>query len=147
MKKLFLSIAVITFIVGTVSVSYGQEPMEPMKMEKKTVVTPQQKMQGTQVDTVADFESLNKASELRFTENEKLIADLKSKNTSMDANTKSEKIKDIELLEQKNNNLRNDLSSYKKDGKKEWKAFRKQFDSDMDKLTEDLKNMKNPVLK
>jgi uncharacterized protein YeaO (DUF488 family) len=61
----------------------------------------------------------------------------------MDAKKKSAKSKEIDLLEQKNISLRKELAFYKEEGKTAWKAFKKQFNSDMDKLTEDLKNMKN----
>jgi hypothetical protein len=142
MKKLILSIAMMTFIVGTISVSYGQETRESMKMEKNNVLVSQQKA-VTQVDSVADFQNLTKASEIRFIENDKSIADLKLKNTTLDSLKKSATSKDIDLLELKNSFLRKELVSYKIEGKTDWKTFKKQFNSDMDKLTEDLENMKN----
>lgn len=149
MKKLILSIAMIAFIAGTVSVSFGQEA-KPMKTEKKVLEPqkkvmsePQKKVAGTQIDSIADFQTLTKASELRFTENEKSIAELKLSNTTLDTLKNSAKSKDIDLLEQKNISLREELVSYKNDGKTEWIAFKKQFNFDMDKLTLDLKNMKS----
>lgn len=137
MKKLILSIAMIAFVAGTVSESYGQETMKTTKTEKTMVH--QEKVGVTQIDSIADYQNLTKASEARFVENEKSIADLKLKNTTTDATEKTAKTKEIDLLEQQNNRLRNDLSSYKNDGKTEWKSFKKQFNADMDKLTEDLK--------
>ena len=150
MKRLILSIAMVTFIAGTVSVSFGQyvdkqsdKAQEPIKTEKNAVLVPQQESVVTQIDSIADFQNLTKASDVRFIENEKNIADLKLKNTTMDETKKTAKGKEIDLLEQKNNSLKKELVSYKKEGKTEWKSFKKQFNSDMDKLTDDLKNMKN----
>jgi hypothetical protein len=149
MKKLILSIAMITFIAGTVSVSFGQEPvkqsdkaLDPMKMEKSIMVAPEQELVVTEIDSLADYQNLTKTAEVRFIENDKSIASLKLNNTTMDAMKKSAKTREINLLEQKNISLRKDLVSYKEEGKEEWKAFKKQFNTDMDKLTEDLKNMK-----
>ena len=143
MKKLILSIAMVAFIAGTVSVSYGQEGVKPVKTEKKVmVVEPQQKSDDKLIDSIADYQSLTKTSEVRFTENEKSIADLKLNNTSMDAMKKTAKTRDIEVLEQKNITLREELVAYKKDGKTDWKAFKKEFNSDMDQLTMDLEKMK-----
>jgi len=148
MKKLILSITMITFIAGTVS--FGQEPvkqpdkaLDPMKVEKNIVIVPEQELVVTQIDSVADFQNLTQAAELRFIDNDSSIASLKSNNTTMDAKKKSAKSKEIDLLEQKNISLRKELAFYKEEGKTAWKAFKKQFNSDMDKLTEDLKNMKN----
>jgi hypothetical protein len=150
MKKLILSIAMIAFMAGTVSVSFGQEGVKPVKAEKKVVepqkkvvVEPQKKVAVTQTDSIADFQALTKASEIRFTENEKSIADLKLNNTSQDTVKKSAKSRDIDVLEQKNNSLREELVAYKTDGKTEWKTFKKEFNSDMDKLTGDIKDMQN----
>ena len=150
MKKLILSIAMITFIAGTVS--FGQEPVkktdkakDPMSLEKNSVIVPEQELLVTQKDSVADYKDLTKAAELRFVENDKSIAMMKLNNTTSDAMEKSAKSKEIDLLEQKNISLRKDLVSYKEDGKSEWKTFKKKFNTDMDKLTEDLKSMKNPA--
>ena len=150
MKKLILSIAMITFIAGTVS--FGQEPvkqsdkvLDPMKTEKNKVIMPEQELLVMQVDSVADYKDLTKASELRFVENDKSIANLKLNNTDKDAMKKSARSKEIDLLEQKNISLRKELVSYKEDGKEEWKTFKKQFNLDMDKLTENLKSTKNPA--
>lgn len=137
MKKLILSIAMITFVAGTVSESYGQETMKTTKTEKTVVL--QQNQDVTQLDSVADYQNLAKASEARFVENEKSIADLRLKNTTTDATEKAAKTKEIDLLEQQNNRLRSDLGYYKTDGKTEWKSFKKQFNTDMDKLTADFK--------
>ena len=143
MKKLILSIAMVAFIAGTVSVSFGQEGIKPTKPEKKVIVSePQQQAGDNLLDSIADFQTLTKASEIRFTENEKSIAALKLNNTSQDTLKKSTKSREIDILEQKNNSLRQDLVDYKNDGKTEWKTFLKGFNSDMDKLTGDLKNMK-----
>lgn len=152
MKKLFLSIAMITFIAGTVT--FGQEPvkqadksLEPIKAEKSMVIVPEQELVVTQTDSVADYTDLTKTAELRFTENEKSIANLKLNNTEKDAMKNSARSKEIALMEQKNINLRKELVSYKVDGKSEWKTFKKQFNSDMDKLTADLKGTKiTPVM-
>ena len=147
MKKLILFIAMITFVAGTVT--FGQEPvkqpekaLDPMKVEK-SIVIPEQELVVTQTDSIADYKDLTQTAEIRFIENDKSIASLKLNNTTMDGMKKSEKSKEINLLEQKNISLRKDLVSYKEEGKSEWKTFKKQFNSDMDKLTEDLKNLKN----
>ena len=150
MKKLFLSIAMMTFIAATVSVSSGQEPfkqpekaLDTLKGEMKNVVVAEQVIIVSQIDSVAEYQNLTVASEFRFTENDKSIADLKLNNTSKDLTKKTAKNKEIDVLEQKNISLRKELAFYKEDGKTEWKTFKKQFNSDMDKLTQDLKNMKN----
>lgn len=137
MRKLILSIAMIAFVAGTVSVAYGQETMKSTKTEKNMVL--QQNEDVTQLDSIADYQNLSKASEARFVENEKSIADMRLRNTTTDATEKAAKNKSIDLLEQNNNRLRNDLGAYKNDGKTEWKSFKKQFNTDMDKLSDDFK--------
>lgn len=150
MKKLILSVAVITFMAGTISVSFGQDAnkkcdktLDSTKTEKTVVLEPEQELVVIQVDSVTDYQDLTKSSEIRFAENDKSIADLKMNNTTMDEKKKTAKSKEIDLLEQKNTSLRKELVFYKEDSKVNWNTFKKQFSADMDKLTQDLKNMKN----
>jgi Flp pilus assembly protein CpaB len=68
MKKLVLSLAVVAFLAGTVSTSFGQVPdkqavkaRENLKEEKKDVVVAKQDLKIAQKDSVSEYQKLTKA--------------------------------------------------------------------------------------
>jgi ribosomal protein L19E len=148
MKKLFLSLAMATFIAGTVSVSFGQDldkqsdkSTDKMNVVKEPVLQ-EPVLVVVKVDSLTDYKNLTKVSEIRFTENDKRIGELRLNNTIKDKAKHSAKSAEIDLLEQRNTDLRKDLTFYKEDSKIDWSTFKTQFNTDMDKLTMDLKNLK-----
>lgn len=149
MKKLFLSLAVIAFIAGSVSTSFGQAPdkdsqkaRENLKDEKQDVVVAKKDLQVAQKDSVSEYQQLTKESNAKFKANEKSITDLRSsiaKSTSKDQATEQKK---VSILEQKNNDLKKELADYKVAGQTKFATFKSEFNHDMDQLAKELKDFK-----
>ena len=85
MKKLFLSIAAVAFMAGTISTSFGQVPdkqsvkaRENLKEEKKDVVVAKQDLKVAQKDSVSEYQKLTKESEIKFKNNEISVSDLRT---------------------------------------------------------------------
>ncbi|WP_067031762.1 hypothetical protein [Allomuricauda sp. CP2A] len=55
--------------------------------------------------------------------------------------TKQDFEKELAVLEQKNQSLKEKMSYYKDEGDDEWESFKIEFDRDMDKLGQALKDL------
>jgi hypothetical protein len=149
MKKLILSVAVLAFMAGTVSTSFGQVPdkqsvkaRENLKEEKKDVVVAKQDLKVAQKDSVSEYQKLTKESELKFKANEKSISELRAAITKKNSKDQATDQKKVSLLEDKNNSLKKELADYKVLGQKEFAAFKTGFDRDLAQLAKDLKDFK-----
>jgi PHD/YefM family antitoxin component YafN of YafNO toxin-antitoxin module len=149
MKKLILSLAVVAFMAGTLSTSFGQvvdkkseKARENLKEEKKDVVVAKQDLKVALKDSVSAYQTLTKESDLKFKSNEKSINDLR---TSISKSNSKEMVNDqkkVSLLEDKNNNLKKELADYKELGQTKFTAFKTEFNRDLDQLSKELKDFK-----
>jgi hypothetical protein len=149
MKKLVLSLAVVAFIAGTISTSFGQVPdkqsvkaRENLKEEKKDVVVAKQDLKVAQKDSVSEYQKLTKESDIKFKSNEKSIADLRAAITKNNSKEQATDQKKVSLLEDKNNSLRKELADYKVLGETQFTAFKTEYNRDQDQLAKELKDFK-----
>ena len=141
--------AVIAFIAGSISTSFGQAPdkesvkaRENLKEEKQDVVVAKKDLAVAQKDSVSEYQQLTKESDAKFKANEKSITDLRSdiaKNNSKNMATDQKK---VSLLEQKNNDLKKELADYKVEGQTKFSTFKSEFNHDLDELAKELKDFK-----
>jgi Flp pilus assembly protein CpaB len=149
MKKLILSLAVVAFMAGTISTSFGQAPDKQsvkaranLKEEKKDVVVAKQDLKMAQKDSISEYQKLTKESEIKFKNNEKSISDLRAAITKNNSKEQATDQKKLSLLEDKNNSLKKELADYKVLGQKEFTAFKTEFNRDLAQLAKDLKDFK-----
>ena len=149
MKKLVLSLAVVAFLAGTISTSFGQVPdkqsvkaRENLKEEKKDVVVAKQDLKVAQKDSVSEYQKLTKESDIKFKSNEKSIADLRAAITKNNSKEQATDQKKVSLLEDKNNSLRKELADYKVLGETQFTAFKTEYNRDQDQLAKELKDFK-----
>ena len=149
MKKLVLSLAVVAFLAGTISTSFGQVPdkqsvkaRENLKEEKKDVVVAKQDLKVAQKDSVSEYQKLTKESDIKFKSNEKIIADLRAAITKNNSKEQATDQKKVSLLEDKNNSLRKELADYKVLGETQFTAFKSEYNRDQDQLAKELKDFK-----
>jgi Ni/Co efflux regulator RcnB len=149
MKKLILSIAVVAFMAGTLSTSFGQVPdkqsvkaRENLKEERKDVVVAKQDLKVAQKDSISEYQKLTKESEIKFKSNEQSVADLRATITKTNSKEMANDQKKVSLLEEKNNNLKKELADYKVLGQTQFNSFKAEFNSDLAKLAKELKDFK-----
>jgi len=149
MKKLVLSLAVVAFMAGTLSTSFGQVPdkqsekaRENLKEEKKDVVEAKQDLKVAQKDSVSEYQKLTKESEVKFKNNEKSVADLRAAITKSNSPEMATNQKKVSILEEKNYNLKKELADYKVLGQTQFAAFKTRFNRDLDELAKELKDFK-----
>lgn len=149
MKKLILSLAVVAFMAGTLSTSFGQVPdkqatkaRENLKEEKKDVVVAKHDLAVAKKDSVTDYQTLTKESDLKFKSNEKAIADLRAAITKTNSATQASDQQKVSVLEDKNNNLKKELADYKELGQTKFTSFKTEFNRDLAQLEKELKDFK-----
>jgi hypothetical protein len=149
MKKLVLSLAVVAFLAGTISTSFGQVPdkqsvkaRENLKEEKKDVVVAKQDLKVAQKDSVSEYQIFTKESEIKFKSNEKCIADLRAAITKNNSKEQATDQKKVSILEDKNNSLKKELAEYKVLGQTQFTAFKTEYNRDQDQLAKELKDFK-----
>ena len=149
MKKLVLSLAVVAFLAGTISTSFGQVPdkqsvkaRENLKEEKKDVVVAKQDLKVAQKDSVSEYQIFTKESEIKFKSNEKCIADLRAAITKNNSKEQATDQKKVSILEDKNNSLKKELAEYKVLGQTQFTAFKSEYNRDQDQLAKELKDFK-----
>jgi hypothetical protein len=149
MKKLVLSLAVVAFLAGTISTSFGQVPdkqsvkaRENLKEEKKDVVVAKQDLKVAQKDSVSEYQKLTKESDIKFKSNEKSIADLRAAITKNNSKEQATDQKKVSIMEDKNNSLKKELADYKVLGETQFTAFKTEYNRDQDQLAKELKDFK-----
>jgi hypothetical protein len=148
MKKLFLSVAVVAFMAGTLS-TFGQvqdkqvvKARENLKEEKKDVVDAKKDLKIAQKDSISEYQKLTKESEIKFKSNEVSIAGLRASITQTNSKEMATDQKKVGLLEVKNNNLKKELADYKVLGQTEFTTFKTRFNRDLGELAKELKDFK-----
>jgi Flp pilus assembly protein CpaB len=149
MKKLVLSLAIVAFMAGTLSTSFGQVPdkqsvkaRENLKEEKKDVVVAKQDLKVAQKDSVSEYQKLTKESEVKFKNNEKSVADLRASIMKSNSPEMASNQKKVSILEEKNYNLKKELADYKVVGQTQFATFKTRFNRDLDELAKELKDFK-----
>ena len=149
MKKLILSLAVVAFMAGTLSTSFGQvvdkkseKARENLKEEKKDVVVAKHDLAVAKKDSVTEYQTLTNESNLKFKSNEKSITDLRTTIAKSNSKEMVNDQKKVSLLEEKNNNLKKELADYKELGQTKFTAFKSEFNRDLDQLSKELKDFK-----
>jgi len=139
--------AIVAFVAGTASSSFGQIPEKKSEETGKNLSEPKKEVVVqhepiAQKDSVSDYQKLTNESSVKFTENEKSIVDLRASIIKSNTYAKDADQKRVDVLEQKNNDLKKELTGCKIEGKTEFATFKSEFNSNMDLLTKELKDFK-----
>jgi len=147
MKKSILTFAIAVLMVGFIATS-----CKPNTSEEQVA---QDKLEEAQIDLEDAKEDLSEARRTATSEEWQTFKD--DTNAKIDSNTtkindlkvnirKTGKQvdqvyqKNIDVLEQKNQDLKNQMDTYKNDANSDWKSFKKEFNHDIDQLGESLKD-------
>ena len=115
---------------------------ENLKEEKKDVVVAKHDLAVAKKDSVTEYQTLTKESELKFKSNEQSIADLITAITKGNSKEMAADHKKVSLLEDKNNSLKKELADYKELGQTKFTAFKTEFNRDLAQLAKELKDFK-----
>lgn len=85
--------------------------------------------------------SYRSSMETDLRENKLRIAELKQAKTDLNQKAMEERIAQIETLQKRNDALESRMNDYKSDNKEEWKAFKKEFNTEMEDLRKAFKSL------
>ncbi len=136
-----IALSFFTFLLGCQSES---EKVDDARMElqtsKEDVDEARTELTQAIKDSIDDYQSFKKQSELRILQHEKDIAELKLQIAKTNKTTKTNYEKMIIDLEQQNYLLKENLKTYNEKGKENWEDFKIKFSRNMDDLGNSISN-------
>lgn len=148
MKRSLLFLAIITLVAGSITTTLGQTPdrksakaRENLQEAKKDVAKAKKDVAQAKKDSIAEYKTFKKKAEIKIEENEKRIAALKGKMSTLNEKEKIAFREKINELEMKNKTLRKRLADYRADERHaKWASFKSEFNHDMNELGKAIKD-------
>lgn len=147
MKKSILSMVVVALMTGTISTSYGQNRDQKPYSERENVrevnrnkADSKQNYQDDQKKSAFEFQNFRKECQGKIRNNEKRISALKVKFSKFNSREKSEYRRNLQSLERKNDKLKRKLSNYNEKQQDKWMSFKRDFNHDLDEVSDALKD-------
>jgi outer membrane murein-binding lipoprotein Lpp len=148
MKKTLFTLAITTFMAGTILTgcqnSSKKEEVALDNLEDARENLDEAKEELSDIRKVATEEEWNafKAStNATIAENEMRIAEMKASMKKTGKSIDDEYAQKIDILEQKNNDIKAKIETYKNDASSDWESFKQEYNRDMDELGQALKNL------
>lgn len=147
MKKSIFTLAIVSFVMGSIFTSCKpntekeQAAQENLDSAKVAVTNAQNELiEAKRAATAEEWQVFKDDTDAKIEDNTAKIAELKLKIKKTGKEIDKEYQKKIDTLEQKNKELKVKIDSYKNDVNSDWKAFKKEFNHDMDQLGKSLKD-------
>jgi len=149
MKKTILTMAVLAFLTGTITTSYGQNREQGPVKERENVQEAsrnrndvKQDFKREQQKSVFEYQKFKKEAQNKIRKNEKKIGDLKMRLSKFQTRERSDYQRNLRSLEQKNNRLKKKLANYREKEQNKWFSFKRDFDHDIDEVTDGLRDFR-----
>lgn len=147
MKKTILSLALTTFIAGTVLVgckesSKKEEAVQENVQDARADLddAKEELSEAKRAATEQEWKAFKESTNATIAKNEIRIAEMKADLKKTGKNIDTEYSKKIQELEEKNKEIKNKLETYKNDANSDWQSFKKEFNDDVNDLGTSLKN-------
>jgi len=148
MKKTIFALAFAASIVGISMVSCKPSTKEEIESQEKVVIARENVNEAKDSLVIAkkaatdqEWKTFKKETNLTINDNEAQITELKLRmkktGKSIDANYE----KNIEILEEKNQDLKIKLDAYKNEANSDWQSFKREFNHDMDGVGKSFKDL------
>ena len=148
MKKTIFTLAALTVIAGTLmmscksSTNEEKEAQEDVQEAKERVQDELGNLEvAKKAATAAEWKAFKEETDSVINKNEAHIATLKLKIKKTEKSVDVKYKKSIDLLEQKNKNLKVKLNAYKNDANSDWNSFKREFKHDMDEMGQAFKDL------
>jgi hypothetical protein len=148
MKKIIFILAVTTFMAGTTLVGCKSTTKEEIASQEK-VDDAEQNLEDAKdslvvakkAATAEEWQTFKNQTDSVISYNEAQIADLKLKMQKTGKTVDAKYQKNIDILEQKNKNLKVKIDTYKNDANTDWQSFKREFNHDMDEIGKAFKDL------
>jgi hypothetical protein len=119
-------------------ISFAQDTKVETAKEKVKVA--KQELKVAQTESDKEYDQFKVAAELKISDNEKSIAELKEKIKIADEKDKIKYDKKVVKLEQRNIELKKKIDEYKYEGGDQWIIFKRGFNHDLKSVGKAIKN-------
>ncbi|WP_426092310.1 hypothetical protein [Flavobacterium sp. DSR3-2] len=148
MKKILFTLAITTFMAGTVLVGC-QNTSKKEEAAKDNVEEAKDNLDDAKEElsdvraaaTEKEWNDFKDSTNSTIKQNEIRIAEMKTKMKRTGKSIDEIYAKQIEELEQKNKNIKLKVQEYKNDTNSDWESFKEEYNRDMDELGAAMKNM------
>jgi predicted RNase H-like nuclease (RuvC/YqgF family) len=147
MKNSILAVALLAFMTGAISTSYGQVRDQKSYSERGNVQESNKdrtdaKQDYKEVQRKSDFEykKFKKEGQVKIRNNEKRISELKAKISKFNSKERADYQRNLRILEQKNAGLKSKLNNYNEKQQDKWMSFKRDIDRDIDEVGNQLRD-------
>jgi len=148
MKKKIFFLAITTFIVGTTLVGCKPTTKEEIESQEKVDVAKQNLKDAKdslavskKEATAEQWQTFKNQTDSVISYNEVQIAELKLKMQKTGKSVDAKYQKNIDILEQKNKDLKVKVDTYKNDANSDWQSFKREFNHDMNEIGQAFKDV------
>ncbi|NBB29540.1 peptidase M23 [Cellulophaga sp. BC115SP] len=140
MKTFFL-----TYILlggcGLTTVSSCNSPIKKVDHAKAAVMEADSNLIKANQEYLKEVAQYKQETAEKIAMNDKSIAEFKARVALEKKSAKKDYLLKIEKLEKKNSDLKKRMDEFRADNKKNWKAFKKEFNHDMDEIGKAFKDL------
>ena len=140
MRKATFTMFATLFIASAVLMSCNNSTKK-VDQAQENVSEAKEDLNEAKKDYEIEIENYRKETYAKISDNDKIIADFKSKIERQNKSTHTEYHKEIAPLEERNKELKKKMDNYKDEGKDQWESFKSEFNHDMDDLGKAFKNL------
>jgi len=148
MKKTIFFLAITMFIVGTTLVGCKSSTKEEIESREKVDVAEQNLKDAKdslvvakKAATAEEWQTFIDQKDSVIMYNEARIAELKLKMQKTGKSVDAKYQKNIDILEQKNKDLKVKADAYKNDANSDWQSFKREFNHDMEEIGQAFKDV------
>ena len=149
MKKVIFMLAVSSMFIASTFLTSCQSETQKSDAAQTKVQDAKEDLKEAQTDAAVaaqkaanaeEWKAFKTESEAKIKANEVRIAELKDKMKTSGKTMDTVYSKNVDLLEQRNKDLKNRMDAYEK-GQSDWESFKREFNHDMDELGQALKDL------
>ncbi len=140
MKTLLVGIGTLAMVVTTHFSAFTQEDKKSAQARKE-LAEAKKNLTKAKIDSAADFEQFKMEAENKIEENKKKITELRLADADLTMDLKKKYEKKITALQEKNTKLQKQIDESADTKTSKWTEFKKEFNQDMNELTDAIKNI------
>jgi hypothetical protein len=134
MKKHIFILAFIGFMTGVLITGCGKTSEQKVEGAKENFEGVKDDLQDAKTAYLAEWQAFKEEADEKIDANQKRIEAFKANMSKAGSKVKENYNKQVAVLEQKNQDMKNKLAEYKDDGQSKWKEFKTNFNNDMDAI-------------
>lgn len=142
MKSNILKMSMFAFLITGMLMSCNDSPGEKVEEAEENVLEAQQELEEARQDSI-EYVTYRSESERKLDMNDQKIAELKQRKRTAAKEIEDQYDRDIEEMERRNKELRDNINNYQSGGRDRWESFKYSFNENMNELENSISNFFN----